>query len=208
MAEALWSREPLELRKLWKQLIVRHNGGHEPIWEDTIEIYRAVLYLRLLNNEPLHAAAPARLPALHFDAVHGVPACNYGTLPAATKRELRTRISTRRAQLKLQAQAQTDARRTTSLPSRQPRLREFNSVDRQQIHSFYFRTPPLQYQNDQEKHTLLIPIPIMFKLLRAPPVFSSCASAVTRHALQHRANNRIPHSGSRAVSRAGPGSRS
>jgi hypothetical protein len=117
MAEALWRREPLESRMKWKRLISGGNPDHEPIWELTIDIYRAVLYLRLVNNEHLHAGAPARLPSLKFDAVHGIPACNYAKLPANTKRELRKRIATRRAELKPQSES-TRITKPASLPTR------------------------------------------------------------------------------------------
>src|SRR5689334_4809592 len=72
MAKALWTRESLEFRRNWKRLISGGNPEHWPIWEDTIEIYRAVLYLRLLNKERLHAGAPTRLPSLKMEHVHGV----------------------------------------------------------------------------------------------------------------------------------------
>src|SRR5688500_11190156 len=72
MAEALWGCEPLEERKKWKRLIAGEDAQWEPFWDDTIEIYRAVLYIRLENNEPLHARAPKKLPALPAMATSGI----------------------------------------------------------------------------------------------------------------------------------------
>lgn len=88
LADATWRAMKFEERTRWKQLLARTLSlppHHEPTWAQTIDVYRQILYQRMLTSDQLDTTLPESLTV--------APNHSPVTLPPTRARQLRQRIA-------------------------------------------------------------------------------------------------------------------